>query len=151
MARKARATSVDIQMLGDKPACRAVAAERERFNAALAARDLAAIEACLHEDAVLIPGDEAQLINGRAAQLEAWQSIFSAMPDVSYVRTPARIEAGDDAQLVAETGRWRGRWSSEGFAVEYSGRYFAKWRFDGLSWRIEAETFVTLKRSGQAL
>ena len=36
----------------------------------------------------------------------------------------------------------------DGMQIRYSGRYFAKWRFDGLAWQIEAETFVTLKRSG---
>ena len=93
-----------------------------------------------------MPGDDAVLIEGREAQLQAWQSIFTNMPDVTYVRSPARIEIGEDGELAAETGRWRGAWSSEGFSIRYTGRYFAKWRFDGVRWVIEAEVFVTLKR-----
>jgi ketosteroid isomerase-like protein len=138
----------DVQLVGDKSAARAIAAARAGFNAALESRALKAIATHLAEDAVLVPGDEAQLITGRDAQLEAWSSIFSQMPDVSYVRTPSRIEVCEDSHLAAETGRWKGAWSTDGFAIRYTGRYFAKWRcVDGV-WQIEAETFVTMKRSG---
>lgn len=133
-------------MLGDKAAARAIASARADFNAALTARDMKAISAILAEAVTLVPGDDAVLIEGREAQLQAWESIFTNMPDVSYVRTPGRIEIGADGELAAETGRWRGAWSSEGFAIRYTGRYFAKWRFDGERWLIEAEVFVTLKR-----
>jgi len=144
----ARSPKSDIQLLGDKPAARAIAAARADFNAALESRSLKVIATHLAEDAVLVPGDEAQLITGRAAQLEAWASIFSQMPDVSYVRTPSRIEVCEDVHLAAETGRWKGAWSTDGLAIQYGGRYFAKWRcLDGV-WQIEAETFVTMKRSG---
>ncbi|WP_323762863.1 nuclear transport factor 2 family protein [Maricaulis sp.] len=146
----ARAPKSDIQLLGDKQAARAIAAARADFNAALENRALKAIATHLAEDAVLVPGDEAQLITGRAAQIDAWASIFSQMPDVSYVRTPSRIEVCEDSQLAAETGRWKGAWSTDGFAIRYSGRYFAKWRCDDGVWQIEAETFVTMKRSGGA-
>jgi ketosteroid isomerase-like protein len=138
----------DVQLVGDKSAARAIAAARAGFNAALESRALKAIATHLAEDAVLVPGDEAQLITGRDAQLEAWSSIFSQMTDVSYVRTPSRIEVCEDSHLAAETGRWKGAWSTDGFAIRYTGRYFAKWRcVDGV-WQIEAETFVTMKRSG---
>lgn len=135
-----------MQLLGDKVQARAVAAARAQFNAALADRDMDAIASVLADTVTLVPGDDAVLIEGRAAQLEAWRSIFTSMPDVSYVRTPARIEIGADGELAAESGRWRGAWSSEGFSIRYTGRYFAKWRFDGTRWLIEAEIFVTLKR-----
>lgn len=144
----ARPPKSDIQLLGDKAAARAVAAARRDFNTALEMRNLKAIAAVLAEDVLLVPGDEAECILGRAAQLEAWQSIFTAMPDVTYMRSPSRIEIGEDGQLAAETGRWRGAWSADGMSIRYSGRYFAKWRHDGLDWTIEAETFVTLKRAG---
>jgi hypothetical protein len=50
--------------------------------------------------------------------------------------------------LAAETGKWRGGWSSEGMTIGYTGRYFAKWHHDGSRWHIKSETFVTLKRTG---
>ncbi|WP_291842857.1 nuclear transport factor 2 family protein [Maricaulis sp.] len=146
MARKPAGT--DTQLVGDKAAARAVAMARADFNAALENRSLKAIAAHLVEDVVLVPGDEAQLITGREAQLEAWSSIFTTMPDVRYVRAPSRIEVCEDSHLAAETGRWTGSWSSDGFAIRYTGRYFAKWRCVEGRWRIEAETFVTMKRSG---
>ncbi|SDM53797.1 nuclear transport factor 2 family protein [Maricaulis salignorans] len=147
MARPSRtAPGSDVQMLGDKLAARAVAAARSDFNAALADRNMDSIAAVLAEAVTLVPGDDAVLIEGREAQLQAWQSIFTNMPDVTYVRAPSRIEIGEDGELAAESGRWRGAWSSEGFSIRYTGRYFAKWRFDGLRWVIEAEVFVTLKR-----
>ena len=136
----------EVQLVGDKACGRAVATARASFNAALAVRDLDAISSVLAEAVTLVPGDDAVLIEGRAAQLEAWQSIFANMPDVSYVRSPSRIEIGEDGVLAAETGRWRGKWSSDGFHITYSGRYFAKWRRDDAGWRIEAEIFVTLRR-----
>jgi len=151
MARKGKpAAARDVQLTGDKAAARDVLARREAFNQALELRALGEIADVLGEDVTLVPGDDAQLIAGRDAQLEAWQSIFANMPDVTYVRAPARIEVAEDGALAAETGRWRGAWSAEGLTVRYSGRYFAKWRHDGLAWRIEAETFVTLKRAGEA-
>ena len=136
----------DTQLLGDKATARIILDERNRFNMALEARDIDAIHSVLSEDVLLVPGDEAQLITGREAQIEAWQSIFTNMPDVQYKRSAQRIEVGDCNTLAAETGRWKGSWSTEGMSIAYNGRYFAKWRFDELNWRIEAETFVTLRR-----
>lgn len=150
MARKGKASS-DCQLVGEKSAARLILEAREGFNAALAARDMAAIERVLGADVVLVPGDDAQLIAGRAAQLEAWQSIYDSMDQVRYHRAPARIEVSEDGHLAAETGRWTGGWTSQGMQISYMGRYFAKWRLEDLDWKIEAETFVTIRRSGGML
>ncbi|WP_412545698.1 nuclear transport factor 2 family protein [Maricaulis sp. MIT060901] len=150
MARKVKSSS-DCQLVGEKVAARLILEARERFNDALEARNMAAIEHVLSEDAVLVPGDDAQLINGRAAQLEAWQSIYENMDSVRYVRSPGRIEVSEDGHLAAETGRWTGGWTSQGMQISYMGRYFAKWRLEELVWKIEAETFVTIKRTGGML
>lgn len=136
----------DIQMTGDRAAARAVAAARADFNAALAARDFEAIAAVLCEDCTLTPGDDAELMSGRAAQLDAWRGLVAQAADLVYVRAPQRIDVGEDGLLAAETGRWRGAWSSEGVGARYSGRYFAKWRLEGDRWRIASEVFVTLSR-----
>lgn len=148
MSRKAnQSASRDVQLTGDKTLARQVAAAREAFNAALDARDMPAIAKVLSEDVMLVPGDEAQLITGRQAQLDAWEGVFASMPDIAYVRAPARIDVSEDGLLAAETGRWRGSWSMDGMSVRYTGPYFAKWRHDGTAWLIEAETFVTMKRT----
>lgn len=136
----------DLQLTGDKAAAKQIAAARAAFNQALAERDYAAIEAALCEDCTLVPGDDAELMAGRDAQLDAWRSIITQAPDVVYVRTPVRIDVAEDGLLAAETGRWKGQWSAQGFEVRYAGRYFAKWRLDGDDWRIASEVFVTLKR-----
>jgi ketosteroid isomerase-like protein len=148
MASRRPVQNTDVQLLGDKAQARMVASARGDFNEALAARDILAIRSFLTDNVMLVPGDEAQLIQGRDAQIEAWQGLFQSMPDVAYLRSPQRIEIGDCGTLAAETGRWRGAWSAEGMQIKYNGRYFAKWRLDGAGWRIEAETFVTLRRQG---
>ena len=150
MARKGKSSS-DCQLVGEKTAARLILEAREGFNAALEARNMAAIERVLSEDVVLVPGDDAQLMHGREAQLEAWRSIYENMDSVRYVRSPARIEVSEDGNLAAETGRWTGGWTSQGMQISYMGRYFAKWRLDELEWKIEAETFVTIKRTGGML
>ena len=150
MARKSKPGS-ECQLVGEKTAARLILEAREAFNAALAARDMAAIAGVLSEDVVLVPGDDAQLISGRPAQLDAWQSIYAKMDSVRYVRVPARIEVAEDGHLAAENGRWTGGWTSQGMQISYMGRYFAKWRLDELDWKIEAETFVTIKRTGGML
>ncbi|MDF1768761.1 nuclear transport factor 2 family protein [Maricaulis sp.] len=147
----ARKSHGDVQLVGDKPSARMIFSRRADFNQALIDRDLEAIRAVLGEHSVLVPGDEAQLIVGRDAQLEAWQTIFSSTEDVMYQRSPARIEVAEDGHLAAETGRWKGGWTSEGFQIRYTGRYFAKWRHTDDGWEIEAETFVTMKCTGAGL
>ena len=147
MVKRAK-PGADIQMTGDKAVAKQIAAARAAFNAALSARDFDGIALALCEDCTLVPGDDAELMAGREAQLAAWRSIITQAPDVSYVRTPMRIDVSEDGLLAAETGRWKGQWSAQGFEVRYSGRYFAKWRLDGDDWRIASEVFVTLKRDG---
>jgi len=145
MVKRAK-PGADIQLTGDNATAKQIAAARTAFNQALSDRDYSGIEAALCEDCTLVPGDDAELMAGRSAQLDAWRSIIGQAPDVSYVRTPMRIDVGEDGLLAAETGRWKGQWSAHGVAVRYSGRYFAKWRLDGDDWRIASEVFVTLKR-----
>ena len=140
----------EVQASGDKTIARRIATARAAFNAAIARRDYQAISEVLCEDCALVPGDDAQLLVGRDMQLEAWQSIVRQAPDAIYVRTPSRIDVSDDHLLAAETGRWKGGWSSDGFQVHYTGRYFAKWRLEGDDWKIASEIFVTLKRTGSA-
>ena len=149
MARKPKPGG-DVQMTGDRTLAREIAVARARFNQALAERDYPAIAAALAEDCTLVPGDDAELMAGRDTQLDAWRSIFAQAPNVSYVRTPQRIDVAEDALLAAETGRWRGAWSADGVSARYSGKYFAKWRLDGDAWRITAEVFVTLARAANA-
>ena len=143
MARSARG---DIQLTGDRAEGRRIAAARAEFNQALAARDLDAVAGVLSEDCTLTPGDDAELIIGRVAQLDAWRSLFAQAPDVTYLRLPRRIDVSEDGDLAAEIGTWTGAWSSQGLSARYSGRYFAKWRLEGDVWRITAEVFVTLSR-----
>lgn len=149
MARKPKPGS-DIQITGDKSTGRLIAARRGGFNQALADRDFTAIADVLCADCTLVPGDDAELMAGREAQLEAWQFLVNQSPDMSYVRSPQRIDVGEDGLLAAEVGRWKGGWTAQGVKVSYSGRYFAKWRLDGDDWKINSEVFVTLKRDGLA-
>ena len=147
MARTDKSAST-VQMTGDKASAKQIAVARARFNQALADRDLSVIEHILSEECTLVPGDDAALMNGRQCQLDAWRSLMNQAPDLFYLRSPQRIDVSDDGLLAAETGRWKGQWSTQGMHVRYGGKYFAKWRLDGDDWRIESEVFVTLKREG---
>jgi len=138
----------DVRIAGDKAIGQQIVAARLAFNQALVDRDYDAIAQALCEDCTLVPGDDAELMAGRTAQLEAWRSLIGQAPDTRYVRTPMRIDVGDDGLLAAETGRWKGDWSAQGYKFGFSGRYFAKWRLDGDHWKIASEVFVTLKREG---
>ena len=137
----------DLQLTGDRAAARAIAQRRAGFNLAIQTRDWAAAEAVLAEDVVLVPGDDAESLLGRAAQMEAWRAITAQAADAVYVRNPRRIDVSEDGALAAETGAWTGGWSLPGIEVRYAGRYFAKWRLGADGWVIASEVFVTLRRS----
>ena len=77
-----------------------------------------------------------------------WSEIFNQFPDVTYVRTPSRIDVSSYLPRAAESGDWVGHWTTEDGRIEVGGSYFASWiKVDG-TWKIQSETFVTLYCSG---
>ena len=70
----------------------------ERFNEAISAREVDALESLMTDDHVFIDSAGGRT-EGRAACVEAWPSFFAAFPD--YRNHFDRIEALDDVVVVS--------------------------------------------------
>jgi ketosteroid isomerase-like protein len=114
---------------------------REQSNAAIARHDVGPARAILHADARII-GSNGDLLDGAAAMARAFEERFADPDFVTFVREPALIDV--DGETAAEAGHWIGRWTHG----EILGRYLARWRREPDGWRIVAELFIPLGRSG---
>lgn len=114
---------------------------REQSNAAIARHDVDGARAVMHEDArfIVSSGD---LCDGAAAMARAFEERFADPAFVTFIREPDTIEV--DGTTAAEAGKWTGRWTHG----EVRGRYLARWRREPAGWRIAAELFIPLGRSG---
>ncbi|OAN62242.1 nuclear transport factor 2 family protein [Sphingomonas sp. TDK1] len=121
----------------------AIRMARAAFNRALAHADLAAIEAVLAPDVVLVAGTDSAVLVGRKAQLQAWKREFAAKGRTVYRRTPESVQVSPVVPIAFEHGRWQGVSMADG-TEQASGSYTAKWRAIGGSWQIEAELYLTL-------
>ncbi|WP_019959610.1 nuclear transport factor 2 family protein [Woodsholea maritima] len=137
---------IGAEIIGSQAVGEGILARRLAFNAALARHDLTAMAEVLDPKALLITGDDNQLIDGREAQIEAWRSIFLANPDTVFERVPERITTAQGLPLASEIGTWQGRWSERGAPKSARGAYHAKWKRRGKIWVIDAESFITLVR-----
>ncbi|QIG78685.1 DUF4440 domain-containing protein [Stakelama tenebrarum] len=120
----------------------AIRARRAAFNAAIAARDAAAIGPILSRDCVMVTGSDSAVVSGRLAQVKLWRREFAVPAPVIYVRTPETITVSPVEPLAMEQGVWQGLDGED--RVFASGSYAAKWREGGEGWVVEAEVFVTL-------
>jgi len=126
----------------------AIEAQRDAFNRAIRDADLAAIEAVLAEDVVLVTGTWSDLFPDRAAQLAIWSGEFdTAAERWTYERTPDCIRVSGITPMAMEDGQWRGN-GPEGASA--AGSYTAKWRRVDGEWRLEAELFMTETCTGTA-
>jgi len=116
---------------------------REQSNAAIARHDAGAARAILHDDARIIASN-GDLFDGAAAMARAFEARFADPDFVTFVRDPVSIEV--DGATAAEAGAWIGRWTHG----EIRGTYLARWRHESDGWRIVAELFIPLGRTGQA-
>ena len=114
---------------------------REQSNAAIARHDVGPARAILHDDARII-GSNGDLFDGAAAMARAFEERFADPDFVTYIRNPISIEL--DGETAAEAGAWVGRWKHG----EVRGTYLARWRRESAGWRVVAELFIPLGRSG---
>lgn len=126
----------------DGAAARAIQAQRNAFNAALADEDAATIASVLDQDVLLITGTDSVLFSGRQAQVDLWSGNFQSDERLVYVRTPECIQVSQRFPIALERGRWRGQ-HQDGRPGVVQGAYSAKWRHDGEDWRLEVEIFMT--------
>jgi ketosteroid isomerase-like protein len=125
-----------------------IAEARERFNRAIADRDLETIGSVLAPELHVITGRGTQY-HGKAHELAVWERMFAEDSTVSYRRAPREIQINELWGLAEEIGDWTGSYTVAGEAVHSSGRYAAKWqRTRGGLWVLTSEVFTTLACEG---
>jgi len=122
---------------------------RARSNAAIAAKDPAAIARVWMEDVHVLASTSAQTA-GSAANQQRFVEQFARRPDTIYVRTPIAIDVYSPWNVAAERGEWTGRWTEPEGALTIGGTYLVQWRKVDGQWLIQAELYVpTHCRGGQ--
>lgn len=127
-------------------ASRAIKAARQRYNAAIVARDVDAICAFLTPDYHVVTGRGVQS-HGVEEQRQRWQAAFAQDPLVVYRRRTLKVSVRSQLHDAQEQGRWVGKYTPAPGQVAYvAGVYAAKWQLQksGL-WLIQTEVFTTLR------
>ena len=123
---------------------------RERFNVAIANKDVAAIRALLAPTYHIVTGRSAQN-HGADEEAARWAEVFHSDLTTIYRRTPREITINEDWGLAEELGNWKGSYTIEGTLIHASGVYAAKWqRAEDGEWVLQVEVFTTLACTGPA-
>lgn len=127
-----------------------IRAARERFNIAIADKDVKSIQALLAPTYHIVTGRSAQN-HGADEEAARWAETFRADPSAVYRRTPREITINEAWGIAEELGNWKGSYTAEGASVHASGVYAAKWQKaeDG-AWVLQVEVFTTLACAGPA-
>lgn len=120
----------------------AIRAQRQLFNAAIAAHDARRISACWLPDIQVSTSSGRPLI-GRDAVQQAFEQFFADPAFVTFERTPDQVTISSDGRTAAETGHWVGSWRGNPPSM-MRGAYMASWQKDGGRWLIQAELYVPL-------
>jgi ketosteroid isomerase-like protein len=123
---------------------------RERFNIAIAEKDVAAIRTLLAPTYHIVTGRSVQN-HGAEEEAARWAETFRADPTAVYRRTPREITINEDWGLAEELGDWKGSYTADETLIQASGVYAAKWqRTEGGVWVLQVEVFTTLTCTGPA-
>ena len=123
---------------------------RERFNVAIADKDVETIRQLLASTYHIVTGRSAQN-HGADEEAARWAEIFHSDPTAIYRRTPREITINEEWGLAEELGNWKGSYTAEGTLVHASGVYAAKWqRAEDGEWVLQVEVFTTLTCTGSA-
>jgi ketosteroid isomerase-like protein len=123
---------------------------RERFNIAIANKDVGAIRTFLAPTYHIVTGRSAQN-HGADEEAARWAEVFHVDPTAVYRRTPREITINEDWGIAEELGNWKGSYTAEETLVHASGVYAAKWqRAEDGGWVLQAEVFTTLSCTGPA-
>ena len=121
---------------------------RERFNMAIANKDVETIRTLLAPSYHIVTGRSAQN-HGADEEAARWAEVFSVDPTAIYRRTPREITINEDWGLAEELGNWEGSYTADEILVHASGVYAAKWqRAEGGGWLVQVEVFTTLTCTG---
>ena len=128
---------------------RDIRAQRVAFNRAIAAADLVAIARVLADNVQMVTGSDSIHVAGKQAHLDRWADGFKDPNRLVYVRTTDRVTVSPLLPIALETGHWRGAaMTSPNDWI--GGDYTAKWRRIDGAWRVEVETYVTMRCGGEA-
>ena len=122
-----------------------VRAARARWNAALIARDSAALGQLVEDSAVQVSARMTRL--GRAAFLRVFLENMTTRPAFRLTYEPVQVTGCEQptCAVATESGTWHERWREAGEPTEVGGTYYAIWRRDAAGhWRIRSEAFATL-------
>jgi ketosteroid isomerase-like protein len=125
----------------------AIRAARDRYNAAIVARDVAGVRAAFVDDYKGIAGTNGDLVSGGEAMTAFFAQAFKTPGFITYIRTPDSIVTATPADRAMERGHWVGRSISGANEVRNEGEYLAVWVPVAGGWKLRSETFVTLLRS----
>ncbi|MBK8060469.1 MAG: nuclear transport factor 2 family protein [Gemmatimonadetes bacterium] len=120
---------------------RAIRAQRERSNVAIARHDTAGVAAILAPHVTVLTSNSVSMV-GRQTNAERFADQFRTRPDVVYRRTPSQVKVFAPWRMASEQGRWAGSWTDVDGKISVGGAYFAKWRQIGAIWLVESETYV---------
>ena len=132
------------------PSADIIRAARERFNKAIADRDVEAIRSVLAPTYHIVTGRSAQN-HGADEEAKRWADVFRQDSTAIYVRTPREFHINESWGLAEELGNWNGNYSAENELVSASGVYAAKWQrtMEG-EWVLQVEVFTTMQCDGPA-
>jgi ketosteroid isomerase-like protein len=121
---------------------------RERFNEAIANKDVETIRSMLAPGYHIVTGRSEQS-HGADEEAKRWAERFHSDPMVIYHRTPRQVTINEEWGLAEELGDWTGRYTTMGALVHTSGVYAAKWqRAEDGEWLLQAELFTTITCTG---
>ena len=153
LARRSRAGLALLQLMVSVPVLAddgppAIVADirraRDRYNAALLARDLPVVRRLLVDDYVGLPGSSGNLVASGDAMVERFAVAFSDPAFVTYVRSPIEVRVAKPPQRAMERGRWLARYRADKTKPRFAGEYLAIWVPGPQGWRLRSESFVTL-------
>ena len=113
----------------------AIRAARDKWNSALAKRDVTVIRELLSESFHGVGG--IGHIPSRDALLALATERFAERPDLFYENRPTRIRVVADFGLASEYGEWLERWKEPTGLTEMRGTYYVLWRRVEGRWVIE--------------
>jgi ketosteroid isomerase-like protein len=121
-----------------------IRAARERFNVAIANKDIDMLRALFAPIYRIVTGRSSQS-HGADEEAARWSEIFRMDSTAVYYRPPREVTLNESWGLVQEMGNWNGRYTVDGTLINASRVYAAKWQRaeDGV-WVLQAEVFTTL-------
>ena len=126
---------------------RSVRDRRSAYNAAIAGRDIEAIERVLAPDYVVLPGLTGTPLT-KSGLIALFADSFRDATFITYDRIPDQVQASGSSKRVAESGHWVGTWNKPDGRMTVTGVYLAFWIRRDEAWTLINESFVTLRCEG---